>query len=252
MAKKSVYLDQYYASEYDQDRFGGLFGKYLHDCEVETFLSMVNGSSGRILDVGAGTGKLSLSLMRRSHNVTSLDSSGEMLQAAKAKAESEGMNLKFVICDAHKLCFKENAFTCVVSSRVLMHLTDWKGGLSEFCRVAKCVMIDFPPLISFSGLHSIFRRGKSILNLVSQPYNAYLVSAIIQEFQKHNFDIVAIKRDYFLPIAFHRWLGHPRFSLLLEKMCKCIGLVRLLGSPVTVKAVKQDKEKTCKKNCHGN
>ena len=136
MYKHTLYHKSWYAEEYDNDRFGGSFGQYLQHQEVEIFKSMINGAGGKILDVGAGTGKLSLSFMRQSRQVVSIDASSEMLKLARRKAEKEDMYLRAVICDAQHLCFRDNAFESVVSSRLLMHLADRKQGLAEFCRVA--------------------------------------------------------------------------------------------------------------------
>ena len=239
MRKESVYVDESYADQYDEDRFGGTFGQYLHEHEVNTFLSLMKESNGNVLDVGAGTGKLSLPLIRQYGRVTCLDSSAEMLRIALGKAHREGLILRSVICDARHLCFHERAFDYAVSSRVLMHLADWRGSLSELCRVADCIIVDFPPLISFSGLHSLLSRCKNAFNLKSQPYQGFLIKRVARELQSHNFAVLAIKRGFFLPMAFHRWLDRPRFSLVVEQIFESVGLVNLLGAPVTLKAMRR-------------
>jgi ubiquinone/menaquinone biosynthesis C-methylase UbiE len=240
MHKQSIYLERWYANEYDDDRFGGVFGRHLHDQEVETFLSMVDGSLGTILDVGAGTGKLSLPLIRRSRQVTSADFSAEMLGIARRKADRQNVALKPITCDAHHLCFQDKTFGCVVSSRMLMHLADWKQGLSELCRVAQdVVVIDFPPLLSFSGLDSLFKRCKSFFVSDVKTYKAFLTSSIVRELQTHHFRVVMLKREFFLPVAFHRWLNRPQLSLRIEKLCRLLGLAWLLGAPVTIKAIRE-------------
>ncbi len=51
-----------------------------------------------------------------------------------------------------------------------------------------------------------------------------------------------LKKDFFLPIAFHRWLNRPRFCVILEKLLGVLGLVVILGAPVTLKAIKVGEE----------
>lgn len=238
MDKKSIYHQRWYAEEYDEDRFSGAFGRYLHNQEVDTFLSMIDGLHGRVLDVGTGSGKLSLPLMRQSRQVISIDSSSEMIRIAKSKARKQGMMLRPVVCDAHHLCFRDKTFGCLISSRVLMHLGDWEKGLSEFCRVAKVVVLDFPPVQGFSGLDSLFKRWKSLAVVGTQTYKVFLISSVTRELQRHDFRIVELKRHFFLPIAFHRWLNRPGLSLRIEQLCRLLGLTRLFGAPVTVKAIK--------------
>ena len=241
MDKQSIYHKKWYAEEYDKDRFGGAFGRYLHDHEVETFLSMsmIDENSGRVLDIGAGTGKLSIALMCHSKQVISVDMSAEMLRIAGRKAEKGGMSLKPAINDAHHLSFRDNAFECVISSRMLMHLNDWRRGLSELCRVTEgIVVIDFPPLLSFSGLDSLLKWCSSLVAVNIRGYRVFLVRSIIRELERHDFQVVVLKKDFCLPIAFHRWLNNPRFSMLFEKLCRIFGFARILGAPVTIKAIK--------------
>jgi ubiquinone/menaquinone biosynthesis C-methylase UbiE len=239
MHKQSIYLETWYAEEYDRDRFGGAFGRYIHDQEVETFLSMINGFQGSVLDVGAGTGKLTLPLMCQSREVVSVDFSSEMLKVAVGKAEKQGVIPKSIACDVHNLCFQDKTFECVISSRVLMHLTDWRRGLSELCRVAKgVVVVDFPPLRSFAGAESLYRRLKRRLLSETRAYRALPISGVIRELERNDFRIAGMRKQFFLPIAFHRRLNRPRASLAVEQACRAMGLVRLMGAPVTVKAVR--------------
>ncbi len=160
MYLQSIYHQKDYAKDYDHDRYGGAFGQYLYAHEVETFRSVVNNYKGKLLDVGAGTGKLALEFINQFDQVIYVDFSSEMLNVASMKSKKRGVILDQIICDAHHLCFREDAFNYLVCSRVLMHLDDWRSALSEFCRVAECVVVDFPPLFGFSGIHALFNKVK--------------------------------------------------------------------------------------------
>lgn len=240
MDKASIYLERACAEDYDRDRFDGRFGRLLQDCEVETFLSMTEDCSQTILDVGAGTGKLSLPLLKKSRKVVSLDFSGEMLRIAQVKAETNGLALLPIVCDATCLCFRANVFQCVTSSRMLMHLPDWKIAIAELCRVAQSlVVIDFPPRVSFAGTDSFFRKLKKLLWRDTQTYRVFSGNDIKREFQKHGFQVSENHRAYFLPIAFHRRLDMPGLSVRLEAVFAALGLTGRFGAPVTFKAVKK-------------
>ncbi len=239
MLKESIYLQRWYAEEYDQDRYGGAFGRFLHDQEVETFLSMTDGSNTKILDVGSGSGKLSIPLMKRNKRVIAIDSSLEMLKICRKKAKKEGINLESAICDAHHLCFRDNAFECVVSSRLLMHLNDWRKGLAELCRVSYgVVIVDFPPLRGFSGLDSFVKKVITVFNSRTNAYKAFPINSVKRELQKHNFRVMSLTKRFFLPLFFHRKLNSPWLSMEIERLCRKLGLLRLLGAPVTVKAIR--------------
>ena len=140
MDKRSIYHQKFYAEQYDEDRFGGSFGHFLHDIEIETFLSLLDSSYNYVLDVGAGTGKLSIPLSLQYENVLVLDFSPEMIKVAIINAKKRGIELKTIVCDSQRLCFNDKTFDCVVSSRMLMHLTDWRKGIAELCRVSKTLL----------------------------------------------------------------------------------------------------------------
>ena len=240
MHKSSIYLERSCAEEYDKDRFDGAFGRFLQHHEVETFLSLLDGSRGKVLDVGAGTGKLSFPLLRQSRQVISVDASSEMLRIAGMKGKKDGAVLTPVVCDAHRLCFRDDAFECVISSRVLMHLADWQMALSELCRVTRrVVVVDFPPMQSFAGLDSLFKMFGRFFLSDTKPYRSLSIRKVTKELKEHHFRVIAIKKHFFLPIIFHRLLNRPRVSLALERVCRVLGLIEFLGAPVTLAAVKE-------------
>ncbi len=186
MSGQPIYNEPGYREAYDGDRYGGTFGRYLHDLEVEAFLSLMAETPGSVLDVGAGTGKLSLALLNRSCRVVSADASWEMLRIARRKAQRKGQVLRSVICDVQDLCFKEQALDCLVASRVLMHIGDWKSVIAELCRVARrIVIIDVPSLCSFGGLESLFRRPGTLGIAPTRTYRAFLAGRIARELHKN-------------------------------------------------------------------
>ena len=58
---------------------------------------------GPVLDVGCGTGELSLFLARRGHRVLGIDLSSLAIRQAKAKAEWRRISAKFLVWDALEL-----------------------------------------------------------------------------------------------------------------------------------------------------
>ncbi len=240
MYEPSVYRHTRYAERYDEEKFSGSFGRYLLDHEVETFLSLMDGSYERILDVGAGTGKLSIPLGMQARKIFSVDSSFEMLRVARRKAQLGSVAFRPVIGDALHLCFRDAVLDCVISSRVLMHLSDCRQGLAEVCRVAKhVVVVDFPSVVSFGGVESVFRRCRRLFKAGTESYKVFRVRTIVRELERNNFRVVEVQKQFCLPLAFHRWLDRVQASKRIEDLCKMLGLIRVLGSPVVVKAVRE-------------
>ncbi len=95
------------------------------------------GSGLNILDVGCGTGELSLVLAEMSHNVVGLDLSDKMLARARDKARSSRLNVKFTPGDAESLKFETGKFDAVVSRHVLWTLPHPDEAMKEWTRVVK-------------------------------------------------------------------------------------------------------------------
>src|ERR1044072_8876456 len=88
----------------------------------------------RVLDVGCGTGDLSLKLFEKTTaQVTGIDFCGPMLKLAKTKAPQ----LQFIEGDALRLPFAEASFDGLTIGFALRNLADVDRGLRELLRVLK-------------------------------------------------------------------------------------------------------------------
>ena len=89
---------------------------------------------GRILDVGCGTGDLSILLFEKTGaQVTGIDFCGPMLKLAQTKAPQ----LQFIEGDALNLPFAEASFDGLTIGFALRNLADVERGLRELLRVLK-------------------------------------------------------------------------------------------------------------------
>ena len=69
----------------------------------------------RILDLGCGTGNLTIPLAKRGYGVTGVDISPEMIKVAQAKAQAEAVDIPFLVQDMRELRLPEGTFTTVIS-----------------------------------------------------------------------------------------------------------------------------------------
>ena len=102
-----------------------LFTNYVEKYEKESFTQGTMGEvdfieseikrdkSCRILDVGCGTGRHAIELVKRGYSVTGVDLSENMLNRAREKAIDTGVQLDFEKADARNLPF-EDEFDLVI------------------------------------------------------------------------------------------------------------------------------------------
>jgi ubiquinone/menaquinone biosynthesis C-methylase UbiE len=74
------------------------------------------------VDLGCGTGFLSLELARRGHRVTGVDFAPAMIAAARRKAAEAGLAVRFEEGDAEALPFAPRSFDLAVSRHLLWTL----------------------------------------------------------------------------------------------------------------------------------
>jgi ubiquinone/menaquinone biosynthesis C-methylase UbiE len=80
--------------------------------------------TGRVLDVGSGTGDNALSLAERGFSVTGVDSAPSALSAARAKARARGLQVSFVLLDALELARLAERFETAIDSGLLHVFSD--------------------------------------------------------------------------------------------------------------------------------
>jgi ubiquinone/menaquinone biosynthesis C-methylase UbiE len=96
--------------------------------------------SDRLLDVGCGPGTITLDLARLlfEGSVLGVDRSAEIVDVARAAAESFGaIDVEFAVDDIYDLSQPDGAFDVVHAHQVLQHLTDPVAALREMRRVLR-------------------------------------------------------------------------------------------------------------------
>lgn len=113
------------------------FGK-VSDAGRKHAVEIINQGSGRVLEVGVGTG-LSLSGYRRSLEIVGIDLSAEMLEKARERVAEEGLtNVKGLYeMDAGALDFPDQSFDTVVAMYVITVVPDPEKVMKELSRVCK-------------------------------------------------------------------------------------------------------------------
>ncbi len=93
---------------------------------VDAVIEAADASAGKVaVDLGAGTGQLTLPLARTGVRVTAVDISSEMIRRLEAKAQQDGLDgVEGMVAPIEGLQMAPNSLDLVVSNYTLHHLRD--------------------------------------------------------------------------------------------------------------------------------
>jgi 2-polyprenyl-3-methyl-5-hydroxy-6-metoxy-1,4-benzoquinol methylase len=90
-----------------------------------------------ILDIGCGTGSLSVVMAGMSHRVTAVDFSPAMIKQAQQKAGANHFSIPFLVMNAAKLGFRTKAFDVLVCRHVLWALPEPEKVLRQWAELVR-------------------------------------------------------------------------------------------------------------------
>ena len=91
----------------------------------------------RVLDVASGTGNAALPAAARGARVTASDLTPRLLEAGRARAEAESLELEWVEADAERLPFEDGSFDVVMSSIGVMFAPHHQDAADELVRACR-------------------------------------------------------------------------------------------------------------------
>ena len=97
------------AGDYDR------FSRYMEGGAREFYERLTIAPGSRLLDVACGSGQLSLMAAKDGVEVTGVDIAGNLVERAQARAQAEGLKVRFKEADAEALPFDDASFDVVVS-----------------------------------------------------------------------------------------------------------------------------------------
>jgi SAM-dependent methyltransferase len=177
------------AKDYDRDRFGNSYGRYIDRQERQLLNRLLQGITTGVLDLACGSGRL-LDFAQYG-----ADASSEMIQVAKSKFPDR----EIYLADAESLPFANASIDAIISFHFFMHLDAAKAAavLQECHRVLKPggrVIFDIPS-----------KKRRKLLNYRAQGWHGAL-SFTLKELKIAHAGLFATQNTYglmFLPI--HRF-----------------------------------------------
>ena len=124
------------SNSYVQLRVDRLTREDLHRKPNKWICQMPQGHAARrILDIACGIGCESIAWTRAGKKVVGIDFNLELLKAARKVAQSQGLEIDYVVADATRLPFRDASFDIASSEALLEHVPNWQAIGSEAQRV---------------------------------------------------------------------------------------------------------------------
>jgi ubiquinone/menaquinone biosynthesis C-methylase UbiE len=105
---------------------------------AERLVEAVGAREGvELLDVATGSGNVAIAAARAGASVTGLDLTPELLEAARRRADADGVEVRWVEGDAEELPFADDSFDLVTSCFGAMFAPRHERAVAELVRVAR-------------------------------------------------------------------------------------------------------------------
>jgi len=142
---------------------------------LDKLCAELGNQESRILDLGCGTGYLTLQLLARGHRMTGVDLSNEMLEALKQKIPPTANNRPILTVMGVEDFVETDteSYDAVVLSALLHHLYDYEPTVRRICgRLSSggCLWIFFEPLKQEIASPLRFTLHKTIARLDESAY----------------------------------------------------------------------------------
>ncbi len=125
------------ASSFDDEADHGLRDPIVLETWTELLKKWLPPMHATILDIGCGTGSLSVVLAGLGHTVTGIDLSPAMISLAQAKAATHGHQIKFEVMDAAFPQFAVQQFDVIVCRHLLWALPEPEQVLQRWVKFLK-------------------------------------------------------------------------------------------------------------------
>jgi hypothetical protein len=97
-------------------------------------------------------------------------------------------------------------------------------------------VFDYPSLWSAAALQAMARRLAHTFNRSVEAYRVFSPGSVARALQTEGFQVTDQHKQFVLPIALHKRVNSEAWTRRVEGVMEGAGLMRLLGSPITIVA----------------
>lgn len=222
MSKSKDRCIEYYRQEagnYDEKRFSCKCNMLYDQIAKEIVYGYLK-DSRLVLDAGTGTGRFAIYLAQRGINVVAMDSSKEMVEIAREKAQREGCQhkIRFIVSDIENLPFEDESFDGFCSITVLIHFAYRGCAVSELSRVLK------------PGGIAVLDVSNRLLARAYKPFLNLAGKTTFQDYLYSRGEIGKLLMGNSLGLVEHRAFG--KLPRLVIHLLLCVMKISFLGGVV--------------------
>lgn len=236
---EDVWKSRYYNAENTSalQGFRRQFVRELSDSFLRSLLRRV-GANGRAVDIGCGTGAYTAILSDEGFDVTGVDYSPAMIEAAANQLQ--GCNVDLRVGSFDSLPLDDESFDVALSMGVLQHISDIQGALAETHRILRP---GGRVLFEVRNRFSLFRAGQLMLSgakyrVQDQEIRNFTPSQVKSDLRASGFSQIRLHNCVVLPPPFvplARILHRPTPARLADL---CFPLVNWLSHNFWFSAVR--------------
>ncbi len=125
------------APAFDEEPDHGLRDPSVREAWSNFLAACLPEAGAHVLDIGCGTGSLSILLVRLGHDVTGIDISPAMISRAREKTAAQGYPIQFHVMDAALPRLPDRKFDAIVCRHLLWSLPDPERVLQRWSGLLK-------------------------------------------------------------------------------------------------------------------
>jgi ubiquinone/menaquinone biosynthesis C-methylase UbiE len=179
-------------------------------------------AASRTLEVGSGTGRFTIPLLKKNNLMTLADVSSGMLATAKNNIDAAGLGDQveaYTECSIYELPFEDESFDHALSLNVFNHLERPGDALKQLSRVTR---LGSTLLFNYANLHSYYWPAARRINRMKKAVGLEVYSS-----WERPSDMLKTIHDAGLELV--RVMGHAHVPRAVEKY-PIYSVVRLLDS----------------------